>query len=659
MLNLHEMRALLFTLSFIALLLEAQTSFGQKGESESKKSVYQELKSRSSRESTAALLADAERLKTSSPQEALEKVKEALAMSIATQEQASEGRCYNLLGEINLNISEFRLALENYTRANEKLTQSKRVLRNELLKSVTGTGISNLRLGNHGAALEAFRSVERLKPEYPASAENAVNISEVYYQMENFDDALSALKIASAGKVADEATELKIENQKVKIYARMNQVEKASSILYSNQSRSRSSNSSAVRKDEGAAMQSAKEELSDVLYEQNRFDDEIALREKSIDYNMEVNNLGEVSRDKVELSKALVAKGERNEAIRELQEAAYIADTIGDPKRQAVAYLSLANLYDSYGRPEAAINTYKKYSQAVAQAETKMEADLLRKSSLLTTQRDIEELSKYVAVQQEQENLALAMVFRQRLIIYGLLLIIGIIGVTSYFIYKNAAASKLANQLLALKSLRSQMNPHFIFNALNSVNQFVSQNDERVTNRFLSDFSRLMRLVLENSQEDFIPLYKEEEIISLYLKLEHYRFRDKFDYQINMDSEINKELIEIPPMLIQPYIENAVWHGLRYKESKGTLMVNFSLLDEQLVVEIQDDGIGRKRSAELKTENQRKHESTGLKNIRERLGIINTVYKVHYRVEITDAAIGSGTTVKLFVPIKTKMKGHA
>src|SRR5204862_3297001 len=115
------------------------------------------------------------------------------------------------------------------------------------------------------------------------------------------------------------------------------------------------------------------------------------------------------------------------------------------------------------------------------------------------------------------------------------------IGVTSYFIYKNAQASKVANQLLALKSLRSQMNPHFIFNALNSVNHFIAQQDERTANKFLSEFSQLMRLVLENSQEDFIPLNKEQEILSLYLKLEHYRFRDKFDYHVEVDKEINAD----------------------------------------------------------------------------------------------------------------------
>ena len=212
----------------------------------------------------------------------------------------------------------------------------------------------------------------------------------------------------------------------------------------------------------------------------------------------------------------------------------------------------------------------------------------------------------------------------------------------------------VANQLLALKSLRSQMNARFIFNALNSVNHFIASEDERTANRFLSEFSQLMRLVLENSQEDFIPLYKEQEILSLYLKLEHYRFRDKFDYEIIADDDVNAETIWVPPMLVQPYIENAVWHGLRYREEKGKLALRFHKENDDLVVEITDNGIGRKRSAELKTENQKKHNSTGLKNISERLSIINNVYHANYRVLIEDMENGPGTRVRIYLPVRLR-----
>jgi tetratricopeptide (TPR) repeat protein len=632
------------------------------GKTEDKKSVYSKLKSRSSQSTINDLLLEAKTLKDTSPQNALENVKEALAMSINEQDILSESRCYNLLGEINLSIEEWKLALENYNTAREKQDQSKAFNNGEYIQSLQGLGISNLRLGNYDAALKYFDEIKKYKISPQIRAETELNISEVYYALGKYNEALTALQSTGRSKVIDEGLYLKIENQKAKIYARLNQVEKASEILESSQNRSRASNAGNTipeKKMEAAAMQSAKEELSDVYNEQKKYDEEISLRNSSIVYNYDVKNLSEVSKDKVELSKALVAKGETTEAIRELKEAAFIADTIGDPGRQAVAYLSLADLYERKGNPDAALSTFRKYSEAVAKRERDTEIKLMEKSELLKTQRDIEELSRYVTVSKQQEVLAQAMVSRQRLIIYGLMLIILITAVTSYFIYKNSVASKTANQLLALKSLRSQMNPHFIFNALNSVNHFVSSNDERTANKFLAEFSRLMRLVLENSQEDFIPLFKEEEIISLYLKLEHYRFRDKFDYEIIVEEDINKEIIEIPPMLIQPYIENAVWHGLRYKESKGFLSVHFKMQDDQLVVEITDNGIGRKRSGELKTDNQKKHQSTGLKNIRERLGIINKVYKSTYRVEIQDLPEDTGTKVQLYVPINHKIKSHA
>src|SRR5690606_21497967 len=126
---------------------------------------------------------------------------------------------------------------------------------------------------------------------------------------------------------------------------------------------------------------------------------------------------------------------------------------------------------------------------------------------------------------------------------------------SSWVIYNSSRKRRIANQVLALKSLRSQMNPHFIFNALNSVNNYISKNDERSANKYLSDFSRLMRTVMENSQHEFISLSTELNILQLYLSLEHSRFREKFDYELIVEDDVRPDQIEIPPMLIQPFIE--------------------------------------------------------------------------------------------------------
>jgi tetratricopeptide (TPR) repeat protein len=515
-----------------------------------------------------------------------------------------------------------------------------------------------LQLGQLDAALGYYRELQKLRLTNAERAQVDIGISEVYYQQGHYDKAVDNLDYSNK-KAVEPAIEGQYDNQRAKILARDNKLEESYENLKASQSKTQSSKARPPKVEEEAASATAKDEIVEVLEEQKRYDEKIDVLNSSIEFNRVKNNFSEVSKDKVELGKTFIATGETSNAIRELEEAAFIADTIGDPARQANAYLSLAEVHERRGDSQRALDTYKRYSLAVAKSLEKSQRDLQDKSSLIRTQRDIEEVSKYVALSKQEEQLAQAVVFRQKLVIFGLVLIIMIIAVTSYFIYKNALASKTANQLLALKSLRSQMNPHFIFNALNSVNHFVSQNDERTANRFLSEFSRLMRLVMEHSQEDFIPLNKEEEIISLYLKLEHYRFRDKFDYEIILADEINREAVMIPPMLIQPYIENAVWHGLRYRESRGFLSLDFSMIAGELKVRISDNGIGRKRSAELKTDNQKKQQSTGLRNIRERLTIINKVYKTNYRVVIEDLPEDSGTAVTLFIPINSKAPSYA
>jgi two-component system LytT family sensor kinase len=162
--------------------------------------------------------------------------------------------------------------------------------------------------------------------------------------------------------------------------------------------------------------------------------------------------------------------------------------------------------------------------------------------------------------------------------------------------------------------------------------------------------------VMENSQLDFVPLAGEINILELYLGLEHFRFREKFEYTFTVDENIDKDAFEIPPMLIQPYIENAVWHGLRYKEEKGVLNVSFHLLENnQIKVIIEDDGVGRKKSAKLKTVNQKTGSSTGIKNTVNRIAIINDIYKKNIVITIEDlypAKEDSGTRVTIVLPEK-------
>lgn len=633
--RIQTMAQRFFLLALIAMLM-ARPCLGQKEKESYKKSL-------SSRTSAEQLVNEAEALKAVNPDAALDKVQQALAICVAQGDDFNEGRSYILLAEVNEGILEWKLAYENYLRAKDKLASDTNSP--EYAKTLRGLGNMALKLRDYTSALQYYQDALSLRLSSAEQMEFTIAVSEVHYQMRRYEEALSVLDSAYE---LDKIQTPQFQNQCKKIDVRLNGLDKNPNLYSNSLNTIRSGNT--VSSQEQQSVQQTKEEIADVLQQNKLYDEEIHLRKQSIEFNTELNNLAEVSKDRVAISKNLNAKGETSAAIKEAEEAVRIAATIDNPPTEANALLVLADLYEKNGQPNKALHTYRKYSDAISRKDAQSESRLVEKSELIRKQKEIEEYTKDVSIGQREVTIQQQTVFRQQLVIYGLLGIILIIGVTSFFIYKNAQASKLANRLLALKSLRGQMNPHFIFNALNSVNQFISQQDERTANRFLSEFALLMRLVLEHSQEDFIPLQKEQEILSLYLKLEHYRFRSKFDYEIRVDDNVNPEAIQIPPMLIQPYIENAVWHGLRYKDEKGKLLLHFYRQNGNLVAEITDDGVGRQRSAELKTENQKKHNSTGLRNIEERLAIINKVYQLDYRVQIEDRK-NNGTRVSIYLPV--------
>lgn len=216
------------------------------------------------------------------------------------------------------------------------------------------------------------------------------------------------------------------------------------------------------------------------------------------------------------------------------------------------------------------------------------------------------------------------------------------------------------NKLLAeskLTALRTQMNPHFVFNCLNSIQECIVFEKYKEAQNYLQKFSRLMRLVLQNSDKSLVPLSQEIEMLNLYLELEKLRFTEKFTYEIIYDvEEIDAETIEIPPMLLQPFVENALWHGLLPKKDNRVLTLNFDLLnDDILICSIEDNGIGRQKSYLLKKNQTRikKHESKGIRITQDRLNLISLQHNQHARIEIIDKedAEGNPTGTKVIIEL--------
>ena len=250
----------------------------------------------------------------------------------------------------------------------------------------------------------------------------------------------------------------------------------------------------------------------------------------------------------------------------------------------------------------------------------------------------------------------------------GSVFFIAFIG--SYIIYNRLRTIRLKHedekrmleiekQMFSLEqtALRLQMNPHFIFNSLNSIQSFVIANDTDKAIHYLAKFSQLMRFILSHSQQSFVPVSDEIKSMSIYLDIEQLRFDNKFNYEFDIDSNIDTEFIEIPPTIIQPYIENAIIHGILNKVENGFIKISLKLLDEKyLLCTVEDDGIGREKAIEIKAHSDLKHKSRGMLITQKRLELLNERDKDMVNVTITDLKdinnVANGTKVEIIIIFK-------
>jgi len=217
--------------------------------------------------------------------------------------------------------------------------------------------------------------------------------------------------------------------------------------------------------------------------------------------------------------------------------------------------------------------------------------------------------------------------------------------------------SEFENKLseIQMQALRAQMNPHFLFNSLNSIKYYAISKSKDETASYLSKFALLVRTILNNSKSHTISLKDELEALQLYIEIEYLRLEGKFDYTIDIDKSIHVRQAQIPPMILQPYVENAIWHGLMHKESKGMLLVQVKDLGNQIQCIIEDNGVGRERAAEIGKSRMGKEKSVGMQITGNRIEIINRIYGIDTQVhviDLTDAENHSaGTRVVINIPL--------
>jgi ligand-binding sensor domain-containing protein len=208
---------------------------------------------------------------------------------------------------------------------------------------------------------------------------------------------------------------------------------------------------------------------------------------------------------------------------------------------------------------------------------------------------------------------------------------------------------------MEMRALRAQMNPHFIFNSLNSIQKYILKNDHFAASQYLTKFSRLIRLILDHSNQNNILLSSEAELLQLYCEMESLRFDQRFAYSIEVDPALQPETVEIPSMLIQPYVENAIWHGLLHKDTMGRLLIRFAKNEKgHLLVTVEDDGVGRKKAMELKSKQILKKKSYGMQITEDRIALINRLNNIQAACTVTDLTdeqgLATGTRVQLEIP---------
>jgi two-component system sensor histidine kinase YesM len=557
----------------------------------------------------------------------------------------------------SLNSNDEAQIAQNYERlANEFLNKGDNAKAEEYFKKAI-TSYTKLKLTEDKTRVtRSLAKVQESQKDYESAISNyevaGASADDKSLEKINTNDAnrlrAVASPVAQAGYVDSNIELLKKENKKEEVSAAY--VQKAeNSLQQKNKEVAIESYNQALAYAKGkpAAIIKINNEIAKVYASDNQFDKAIGINERLLaeaktkqDFNTQIKQLQS-------LSTLYFKKEDPNKAITALKEAFVLALQKGNSAEAKKSLISLTQYYKGKGNNKESLALYDQFLQNFDQL-VQSDTTLIDAKTFQVSEEKIRQLEKEKSLKDE-------LITKKNTFNYFLLGSIALLLMLFLWIVKVLFSIKTKNKEIALQSLRREMNPHFIFNSLNSVNQFIAENKEREANKYLTSYSNLMRNTMENSNKDFITLDNELEQLKKYLELEHLRFQDKFDFKISVDPELDPERTMIPNMIIQPHLENAIWHGLRYLDEKGLLQLQVQLTNGKVVIRIEDNGIGLTKSQELKTTNQKAHQSRGMSNTKERIGLLNELYKKNISFQISEKTLPeTGTIVEISCPLIDK-----
>lgn len=323
----------------------------------------------------------------------------------------------------------------------------------------------------------------------------------------------------------------------------------------------------------------------------------------------------------------------------------------------ARAYSALAQIATKTGLYKSAYEYQQKHSNWLENSPVWRSAARIEEMAAANLREERERLivNQQASIERAQKEREIVELQRDRQLFISIIFIVAIIfGVVIFVLRTQQIKTKQEQREAELSQtlLRTQMNPHFVFNAMSVIQSYIYENDPEKSSQFLVNFSRLMRLILENSPKEFIPIELEREILDKYLTAQKMRFENRFDYELNISDDLIFNKAMVSPMITQPFIENAIEHGQLHTVKGGKIEVKMYDHQKQLIIEIQDNGVGRKKSAS--TKKMKTHKSMAIDITRERIAILNKKYKFNGSLTINDldSQTQTGTSVKLVLPLK-------
>ncbi|GAB4326122.1 MAG: hypothetical protein Kow00127_18910 [Bacteroidales bacterium] len=552
------------------------------------------------------------------------------------------GNGYNVLGNNYKALEHHQQALEIFQQLNDS---------NAVAITYSNLGIDYQDLGRYAEAIDQYRKAAGLSASL-GNAEGVLlatnNIGSVYEDWGKYNPALESYHDAldQAQKLNDErSVGITLQNIAIVNY-KTGKYEPALDYLEQSMAVSRK-----IRDDKGIYNTYLNKGM--VFEAMGMPDSALINLEKALDVSILSGNEKNIAEASIRLGNLYTVKGDYVRAFTLVSNALNLAGKINDMALQREAHKSLSDYYQRRNDYKNALLNFQQYT---AIKDSIFNEESRKELSELQTLYELDKMEKEIEInelriQQQQARMYYILSAIAVLVLISLLLF------NRYQLKQKNMRTELEKKNIDIEQrlLRTQMNPHFIFNSLNSINAFITLNNPGEAQRFLTKFSTLMRAILENSRKSTIPIEDEIETLRLNIELEQLRFNNRFDFRIELDDEIDKETTYIPPMLIQPFVENAILHGLSPRESGGLLVLGFRRQNGLLKCIVEDNGVGREVSSQNKKTG---HRSLGMQVTRERLQILNERAGGGVGFEIHDLkdATGNpaGTRVEIYLPCETE-----